>query len=310
MIMNKPLGPYELSRTELIALKEIIQSPISISALARRIRKSQPTATEVVKQLQTGGFVTVERVGMRKLVRMSQAKHAQLLRDMMLANAHVPWESLLAFSQMLPLLRFEGPAPASVSKTTEWRTLRNLMAHGIVSKDDRGIKINPKFSKVAEFTHEFSSYVNSMVAAKSSEAAVIIWASGSQFIMRVPEREKIQDKRFKPTATTALPRYGVPLISHVKYYYYSPIRSGLKAEDVLLHTLLVDGVTNVIYALILLVKAKINREQLLRKAEMLNLKDQVKGMLKFLDTHERQVDATLPRWSEFKQKASEYGVDV
>ena len=308
--MNKPLGPYELSRTELAALREIIRSPISISALAKRIRKSQPVATEVVKRLKARGFITVERVGTRKLVRLSEAKHAQLLRDIMLANTHVPWESLLSFSQILPLLKFEGAVSAPVSRTTEWRSLRNLMAHGIVSRGERWVKINPKFSKVAEFIHEFSSFVNSTLATQASESAVIIWSSGSQFIMRVPEGENIRDSRFKPTATTALPRYGIPLMSNVEYYYYSPVRGKLKAEDVLLHTLLVDGVTNVTYALVLLAKAKINREHLLRKAEMHNLKDQVMAMLKFLDTRERQIDSNLPTWIEFEQKARDYGVNL
>jgi predicted transcriptional regulator len=308
--MNKPLGPYELSRTELATLREIIRSPISISALAKRIRKSQPVATEVVQRLKARGFVTVERVGTKKLVRLSKAKHAQLLRDIMLANPHVPWESLLSFSHILPLLRSEGAASAPMSRTTEWRSLKNLMAHGIVSRGEGRIKINPKFNRVAEFIHEFSSFVNSMLAAQASESAVIIWASGSQFIIRVPEGEKIRDSRFKPTATTALPEYGVPLISNVEYYYYSPIPGKLKAEDVLLHTLLVDGVTNVTYALVLLAKAKINRELLLRKAEMLNLKDQVMAMFKFLDTRERQIDSNLPTWTEFEQKARDYGVKL
>jgi len=308
--MNKPLGPYEFSRTELEILKELAYSSTSISELAKRIRKSQPTVTTAIEKFQARGFVTVERRGMRKLVRVSQAKHAQLLREIMLAHPHVPWHSLLAFSQILPLLRLEGIAPATMSRTTEWRALRNLMAHGIIRKDDKGIRLNPRFRKIGEFVQEFSSFMNSRLASQVSEAAVIVWASGFQFIIRVPSGIRIPDKRFKPTATTALPRYGIRLLSDVEYYFFSLKHKELEPEDVVLHALLIDGVTNVTYALILIAKANIDRNSLLSRAETLGLRGQVEAMLRFLDTHKPQREAILPNWEEFAEKARDYGVDL
>lgn len=308
--MNKPLGLYEFSRTELQMLRELARSPASISELAKHIRKSQPTATATIEKLQAKGFVTVERSGMRKLVRLSQAKHAQLLREIMLAYPHVPWQSLLAYSQVFPLLELEGVASVTVSRATEWRALRNLMAHGIVSKDRKGVKVNPRFRKVSEFVHEFSDFINSRLAARVSESAVIVWASGSQFIFRVPAGTRAQDKHFQPTATTALPRYEIRLISDVEYYFFSSRGEALRAEDVALHTLLIDGVTNVTYALILMAKVKIDRNYLLNRGKILGLQEQVEAMLRFLDTHTPQPSSTLPTWDEFAQKAQEYGVDI
>jgi hypothetical protein len=137
---------------------------------------------------------------MRKLVKISQTKHAQLLREIMLTHPHVPWHSLLCRSQILPLLRVGNASPVTVSRVTEWRVLRNLMAHGIVSTREGSIQINPRFRSVREFIDEFVSFMDSRLASQVSEAAAIVWASGPQFIIRVPQGTKIKDKRFKSRA--------------------------------------------------------------------------------------------------------------
>ena len=308
--MKKTFAPYEFSRTELEILKELTQSPASISELAKRIGKSQPTSTAAVEKLQTKGFVATKRVGMRKIVKLSQAKHAHLLRELFLTYPHVPWESILADSQILPLLKLENVATAPVSKATEWRIMRNLMAHGIIIHDAKGQTVNPRFDKIGEFIHEFVNFVNLKLATQVSENAAIVWASGAQFIMRVAAGTAIKDKRFKTTATTALAAYGIPLISDAEYYYFSSLRRPLRPEDIVLHTILIDGVSNVTYALILMAKIKTNPDYLLTAAEKVGLRRQVEGMLHFLASHEPQDKTVLPNWNEFAEKARDYGVRV
>ena len=308
--MKKTLAPYEFSKTELQILKELTRSSSSISELAKHIGKSQPTATASVESLQAKGFVTTKRTGMRKIVGFSQARHAQLLREIILTYPHLPWESILANSQILPLLKLEGVVPASVSKITEWRAARNLMAHGIIITEPEGVKVNPRFDKISEFIRELLSFINSRLAAQVSENAAIVWASGSQFIIRVATGTTITDKRFKPTATTALAAYGITLISDVEYYFFSPSGSTPRPEDIVLHTILIDGVTNVTYALILMAKVKTNADYLLASAEKLGLRRQVEGMLRFLTSHKPQPNAVLPKWNEFAESARDYGVHI
>jgi len=308
--MKKTLAPYEFSKTELQVLKELARSLSSISELAKHIGKSQPTATASVESLQAKGFVTTKRTGMRKIVGFSQAKHAQLLREIVLTYPHVPWESILANSQILPLLKLEGAVSASVSRITEWRATRNLMAHGIIITDPEGVTVNPKFDKISEFIRELLSFVNSKLASQVSENAAIVWASGSQFIIRVAAGTSIPDKRFKPTATTALAAYGITLISDVEYYFYSPLGGKPSPEDIVLHTILIDGVTNVTYALILMAKVKTNPDYLLATAEKLGLRHQVEGMLRFLTSHKPQPNTVLPKWNEFAERAGDYGVHI
>ena len=308
--MKKTFAPYEFSRTELEILRELTRSSASISELANHIGKSQPTATAAVENLQAKGFVTTKRAGMRKMVGFSQAKHAQLLRELILAYPHVPWESILANSQILPLLKLESVAPASVSRTTEWRAMRNLMAHGIIINEAESQTINPRFDKISDFIREFSHFTNLKLAAQVSENAAIVWASGSQFIIRVAAGTAITDKRFKPTATTALATYSITLISDVEYYFFSPLGRAPRPEDIVLHTILIDGVTNITYALILMTKVKTDPDYLLTAAEKLGLRAQVEGMLRFLTSHEPQVNTVLPKWDEFAERAGDYGVRI
>jgi len=308
--MKKTFAPYEFSRTELEVLRELTRSSPSISELANHIGKSQPTATAAVENLQAKGFVTTKRIGMRKMVGFSQAKHAQLLRELILAYPHVPWESILANSQILPLLKLESVAPASVSRITEWRAMRNLMAHGVIINEAEGRTVNPRFDKISEFIREFLNFANLKLAAQVSESAAIVWASGAQFIIRVAAGTAITDKRFKPTATTALATYGITLISDVEYYFFSPLGRAPRPEDIVLHTILIDGVTNVTYALILMAKVKTDPDYLLTAAEKLGLRAQVEGMLRFLTSHESQVNTVLPKWDEFAERAGDYGVRI
>jgi len=308
--MKKTFAPYEFSRTELEILRELTRSSASISELANHIGKSQPTATAAVENLQAKGFVTTKRAGMRKMVGFSQAKHAQLLRELILAYPHVPWESILANSQILPLLKLESVAPASVSRTTEWRAMRNLMAHGIIINEAESQTINPRFDKISDFIREFSHFTNLKLAAQVSENAAIVWASGAQFIIRVAAGTAITDKRFKPTATTALATYSITLISDVEYYFFSPLGRAPRPEDIVLHTILIDGVTNITYALILMTKVKTDPDYLLTAAEKLGLRAQVEGMLRFLTSHEPQVNTVLPKWDEFAERAGDYGVRI
>jgi len=308
--MKKTLAPYQLSRTELEVLRELAPSSASVSELAKRVGKSQPTASATVEELEAKGFVAAKRMGMRKTVEFSQAKHAQLLRELILAYPHIPWESILANSRILPLLRLENAAPASVSRTTEWRAVRDLMAHGIVISEAEGLTVNPRFDKVSEFIRELLNFINSKLAMQVSESAAIVWALGFQFIIRVAAGTAITDERFKPTATTAMATYGIALISDTDYYFFSPLGKALRPEDVALHTILIDGITNITYALIFMAKVKTNPGHLLKAAEKLGLRDQAQGMLGFLTSHKPQPNTVLPKWDEFAERAADYGVRI
>jgi DNA-binding MarR family transcriptional regulator len=306
--MKKVAEPYELSRTDWEILGQVSRSPGSITELAERIDKSPPVVTESVNRLISKGFVDEEKGLNRRIIRLSERKHAQLLRELLLKYPHVPWQDLLSFSGIVPLLRLElGTISMPISRSTEWRALRNLMSHGIISMKDKSLEINPKFEKAGEAIKEFQNYYNLKLAREASDQAVIVWSKGQDFIVRISDDDVIKDERFKPTATTKMPEYGISLVSNVKFYYYSPRVKSITPEDTVLHTLLTDGVTNTTYALILMAKKAINHKSLLDRAEEYGLRPQVEAMLDFLARKETSPSVNLPTWSEFAEKARDYG---
>jgi DNA-binding MarR family transcriptional regulator len=307
--MKKVAEPYELSRTDWDILGEVSRSPGSISELAGRIHKSPPVITESVNRLISKGYLDEDKALNRRVVKLSERKHAQLLRELLMEYPHVPWRDLLSFSGIIPLLKLElGNLPLSVSRSTEWRALRNLMSHGIVSKKDKVLEINPRFGKAGEFIGEFQNYQSLRLARDASDKAVIVWSKGPSFIIRVPEDVTIRDAHFKPTGTTKMGEFGIPLVSNFKFYFYSPRVKEITPEETVLHTLLTDGITNTTYGLILMAKLSIDRKKLLRRAEEYGLEFQVRAMIDFLDGRKTSSSVSLPKWSEFAEKARDYGV--
>ena len=80
----------------------------------------------------------------------------------------------------------------------------------------------------------------------------------------------------------------------------------------MLHMLLVepDNVRYTTYALLLLKKTdkQIDKTYLLQESERFGLKNQIIGMLQFLETHKRPEGLPLPTWNEFITKANDYAV--
>jgi predicted transcriptional regulator len=306
--MRKTAEPYELSKTELEIIAELTQSPGSLTDLARRVGRSLPVVVGSINRLAARGFIDEEREGKRRIVRISERKHAQLLRELFLRFPHVPWNDLLSFSGIIPLVNLEW-GNVQASRSTEWRALRNMMSHGILQKQAGKVKINPRFEAAQNFVLELQTYNNQRLAREASPRAIIVWNTGPKFIIRVPNDETVTAPLFQATATTKMAEYDIPLISNVKFYFYSPEPHRITAEETLLHTLLTDGVTNTTYALILLAKGPIDRRRLLAKAEEYGLVAQVGEMIRYLDDRQALgLSIKLPPWSEFAEKAADYGV--
>jgi len=89
-------------------------------------------------------------------------------------------------------------------------------------------------------------------------------------------------------------------------------KRAIKPEDAMLHTLLAEpgNVRYTTYALLLLKKTEkdIDKTYLLTEAERFGLKNQVLGMLEFLETHTRPEGQSLPTWNEFFLSAKDYGI--
>lgn len=315
--MKKSHGQDTLSRTELELLKQVAESSSSVSELGKRLGKSQPRTSVILKKLQEKGLVNVRRRGMSKLVEFDDTKHAILMRNLLLRYAHIPWENLLSFSSFTILNSIvhgltEQKLEDARSKVTLWRHLRNLMAHGIVIQEDNNYKINPRYKALINFFEEYNSYMIQQLAHEASDQASIIWQNFIEFLIRVPYQDRVRKPNFHLTGISAFAKYGINIISDYDYYFYTNRKRKLSKEDYALHTLLIEkgNVTYVTYTLLFIKKLReeLHKSYLLKEAQRFGLKKQVNAMLLFLARKKPPANVVLPSWAEFKQKAEQYNV--
>jgi len=315
--MKTAHDPDTLTRTEIELLKRVTESSSSVSELGKRLGKSQPRTSIILKKLQEKGFVALRRKGMSKLVEFDDTKHAILMRNLLLRYNHIPWENLLTSSSFTILNGIvhgltNQELEEAISKTTLWRHLRDLMAHGIVIQEDNNYKINPRHETLINFFEEYANYTIQQLANEASEKASIIWRNFIEFLIRVPYQDKIRKPNFFLTALSALAKYGIEIISDYDYYFYTNRKRRLSKEDYTLHTLLVEkgNVTYVTYALLSIKKFReeLSKSYLLKEAQRFGLEKQVNAMLLFLERKRPPANVVLPSWTEFKQKAEQYNV--
>jgi len=317
--MKKRAEAYTLTKSEFQLLTELAKGSSTVSKLAKKIGKSQPLVTLLWRKLQEKGLATATRKGMTKTIQLSDIKHSILLRDLLVRRPDVPWEKLLADSNLPILIASleevslqEIREKTQVSEITLWRRLRNLMAHGLVTEADGIYRVSPRWQTLSDFLLEYSAYALSQIAKEASAQAVILWHSGFEFLMRTPAGTEIEETHFHPTATSKLHEYGIPLLSDYEYYFYSRGKSRLSVEDVSLHTLLAErgSLRYIMYSLLLMKKCRkeLDIQYLLGESEKLALRNQVEGMLRFLDKGEIMPGVTLPSNEEFSERAKEYGV--
>lgn len=315
--MKNPYEPDVFNRTELEILKQVVMSNISVSELGKRLGKSHNTISNALYKLREKGLVNTKRNGVSKRVEFDNAKHAILIRSLLNRYAYIPWENLLTFSSFTILKNIvhgvkEGKLKQVKSKTTFWRHLRNLMAHGVVNLEGENYKINARFDTLIDFFKEYNTYMIQRLVREASDKASILWNNLSEFLIRVPYQDKIRKSAFHLTAISAFAKYGIDVISDFDYYFYSSRKRELSKEDYVLHMLLIEkgNVIYLTYALLFISKFRqeLSKSYLLEEAQMFGLEKQVNAMFLFLARKRPPADVVLPSWAEFKQKAEQYNV--
>jgi hypothetical protein len=142
----------------------------------------------------------------------------------------------------------------------------------------------------------------------------MLWQKDFECLIRVPKTTRISQKGFMKTATSCLQNFGIQLISDFDIYFYSKRKTGIRLEDVILHTLLVErgNVRYVTYSLLLLKKElkQVDKNYLLKKAIWYDLSLQINAMLEFLRTRGTRTGFGLPTWNELMIKMREYEVEA
>jgi len=88
-------------------------------------------ASRLVRDLEKKGFLTDTRKGSSKEIRFSTNLHAQLFSELIKREPDVAWENVLPYSRLGVMMgRIGLSLGADYSRTTRWRAIRDLGAHG------------------------------------------------------------------------------------------------------------------------------------------------------------------------------------
>jgi DNA-binding Lrp family transcriptional regulator len=321
--MKAPMQDYALTYDELSAVRAISeQRKLSIAELASKLDATEGWASRIAKRLEKKGIVEKKRHGMSKSVEIVDRAHAQLLAEMIRAEPYIPWEKVLSYSNMAVLLANatgERDFQRGLSEVTKWRKLRNLAAHGLVPKGGNKSDLN---LKLIHFAKSYADFISAKFGREVlPQKAIMIWQKGYSYFFKVGRRElkkeeevKILGKNFIKTALSSFPQYGIQFITDDLYYYYEPAVKKLDLEDIILHTLLIDrgSQTYTIYALLLFFKKikSINFQILKEKSKRYDLLESVENIIQFVDSRGEIRPWPLPKWSELREQANIYGIDI
>ena len=320
--MKRKLENYTFSIMELRILKEVADENHSLSSLRKNLSIKPSYLSKNLEKLQQKGVITFKKKSpkiraskSRKFVHFGNLKHASLLREILVTYNHVKWESILSGLGIEVLFQILGNSEIrleGVSRTTFWRYSKEFMALGLIDLNEKSYSINPRFSVLANFLTEYQEFLLDTLVRSISEAAVILWQKDFECLIRVPRNSVAFTEGFQKTATSRLSDFEIPIFSDFDIYFYSKKGKRIRAEDVVLHTLLIErnNVRYVTYGLLLLKKKlrDLDEEYLLRESQRLDLNLQVNAMLMFLKTRGATRGRALPTWGEFVSRAREYEV--
>jgi predicted transcriptional regulator len=291
---------------------------IGVADMAKKLRMPVSNTSRVISLLKEKGFISTEKVGISKTLSLSDAKHAALLRRLVLEFEHMPFAELLSGASLEVLSavcclrlknRKEIRQNSLVSEASAARYLENLKQVGIVQKTDSVYKISPRFRTLSEFVIEFRHYLNRQTAMDFANDAVILWECNHEFILETDRSKKLG--AFIPTGLSAFHRFGISLMVPKYYYFYSPLTRKLGLENAVLHSVLVPPThRNMLATLLVLTKnmKEIDAGYLAEQGEKYGVRDRINDMTNYLRTKGAERPEGFPAWKEFTERAREYGL--
>lgn len=307
----------KLTTSELKCLRLLAtHGNLSASAVGKELRVMRPQVSRVLGSLREKGFIKAEKVGLSKIVSLSETKHAVLLRRMVLEFEHVPFHELLcgvtlevlsAIACLKLKSRNEIRENSLVSETSVAKALERLKQAGIIRKMDSTYSVSQRFEIVRDFVTEFRHYLNQKAASSFANDAVVLWECNSEMIVESKRRE--EGDGFLLTGISVFARFGIELVARRFCFFHSPFVRELRLEDVILHSLFVNS-GNILPTLLVWKKneRKMDQRYLERKAEKYGVRSAVDAIRTYFTSQGREKPEGYPPWHEFTVKAEEYGL--
>ncbi len=292
-----------MKKSEIKVLLEIKKyEELTLKELSGFIKRSPSFCSKVVKELEKKGIVTSVKEGRLKKFRLVKNPYTALLLKIIEKRPAVlegRKEKLLsALTEEKSLKDIQTETGISLKQIIEY--LQELASTGIVERKNGRYRISEKEGEILEFFsvrkfEEKQAYFET------------VWKKGDELLARAKER--LDEKRFCPTAFSLYPKYGLQIYPDFFYYYHPPKK--LEIEEIFVHSLkFVKTKQEALLATLFYLKYRYFFDQawlkiLLRKFDAKKLFEE---MLLFLRS--KKAAEHFPSFKELKEKAKIYGIEV
>ncbi|MDE1866847.1 MAG: hypothetical protein KGI08_03940 [Thaumarchaeota archaeon] len=307
-----------LTESELKYLQVIsTDSSVTVSHLCSKTGSLASMVRRSLISLEDEGFISKNRIGLTKEIRLSASRHASIFRDMVLEHRHIPFhkylggsslETLAAICFLNPKTRKEIAENSSVSEPSVARTILKLRSVGLIQKKNSSYIISPEFAILKDFIIEFRHYLNDRLARTFSRDSVILWERNDEFIIESGTKKE-DETNFHPTGPSTFARFGVQLFMTVSYHHYSYRIKKITLEQAIVDSFLIPLSSRIILPVLLAWKkneTEIDKSLLVRISERYGARKFVDSIYNYFATEGKERLAELPTWQEFKSKAVEY----
>jgi len=300
-----------LTKGQLKLLTYIVAvNKIQVSELADNMETSRSYTSRVLKELQSKGFINLDREGTRKTVSITETQHAVSLRNLMLDQPHL-YLGFLANKGMSILaainsLNLRTGKEIEEYSGTSFVTLRKYMTEfkeiGLVQKRTAYF-ISPRFSALKEFLGAYQDYTHLKEALRYAPDALVKWGCGERFLLETDRTLNLQ-----ATGITAFPIYGAKFITVKNLYIHTKKESNTTIEDHLINHVLSEKTSNMLPLLITwrMNYNRVNEEAMREKAYRNKIREPVDAVITYLKTRGRDRPQILPEWNEFNERYREY----
>lgn len=316
-----------LTGLEIRAFGKLEGNALSISELAGRLKISAGLASTTAASLVLKGLVLAEDRGKRRLLSRALASSALKLSELLAANPHIGFDSVLANSTLRVLAGFTtGPSTIrSAAKSslapeiTVRRVISRLMERAIMHKSN-GDSYEIRLPLLKEFVE---AWLLQQLEVLRKDVPGSLVVRGPHALLR--SSKKGVPSRMAPTGMSVFNKYRVGLAFDFDDYYFhafsdSPVKLGL--EEHLVHSLLrstiISSGREVSYALLVMYKNKLREERFREYAAILGARSAAGQCLEFLkkfgeggmQQHDgaflQKEGPTFPSREEFQELVKQY----
>lgn len=309
---------FKLTATEIRILRAIgKQNERNIGTISKTTYIRYPVISRIISSLTDKGLLQISRRQLSKQVSLSDAKHAQLLKRLLSEFSHMNFERILSGSSIevlshitfTPLKRAKIEEQSGLTAKTVKVALKRLKEFGIVLvKEEFTYILNERFSLLGEFVEEFRRYYNQRLAEEFSADSVIIWQMGKEFLIKTSSSK--EHECFFLTGISAFHQYGIRLfLPEYNTYFYTPYKTMLGVEDIILHAIRVDpnSTRTILSVLLLWTKNEhMNIKYLMEEAKKYRIDNIMNALIGYLRSEGRVKPAYFPTWIEYLARAEEY----